>query len=322
MSALKPFNGTWFEFQHHSIAEGVYWNPTCRNFTHAQWQEKVREISSLGMRYLVLMCTSLPYEEHAESYFDTTIYPFAPGMVCADPIEAMLSAADECNMKVFISCGFYGVWFLTKDNMTSPDVTRRAFQSMEELYGRYGNHPSFYGWYYPDETEIYPRFSDNFVKYVETYSAFAHSLDATKKKLIAPFGTNKVITDDAYVRQLEKLPVDIVAYQDEVGVRKSTPQQTAIYYEALRKAHDRAGRSALWCDMEVFEFEGNVQTSPLIPAPIDRIRQQLKSVSPFVDEVLIYQYQGMFNRPGTNAFCGHPGSYELYNAYRKLMALD
>ena len=68
--------------------------------------------------------------------------------------------------------------------------------------------------------------------------------------------------------------------------------------------------------MEVFEFEGDVYTSALYPAAMERIERQIKSISPFVDEILIYQYQGMFNKPGTTAFCGHPGSIQLYNDYK------
>ena len=319
MAALKRFCGTWFEFQHPNFYEGVYWNDACRLFTKQQWQEKVDEIASLGMKYVVLMNTSRPSDEKSESYYPTKLYPFAEGMVCTDPLEALLEAADRHGIHVFISCGFYGIWHQTLNNMTSPEVDKRAFQSMEEICIRYHHHPSFYGWYYPDETKIYPRFSEEFVSYVERYSAFADVLDSSKKKLIAPYGTNKVIADEQYVRQLERLPVDIIAYQDEVGARKSHWRDTPVYYEALRKAHDKAQRAALWCDLEVFEFEGERLRSGLIPAPIDRIRHQLESVSPFVDEVLIYQYQGMFNRPGTTAFCGHSNSTQLYCDYQKML---
>ena len=109
------------------------------------------------------------------------------------------------------------------------------------------------------------------------------------------------------------MDVDIVAYQDEVGVRKSTPEQIGAYYKALRAAHDAAGRSALWADMEAFEFEGKVYSSALIPATIERLERQIESIAPYVDEILIYQYQGMFNKPGTIAYCGHPDSVRYYN---------
>ena len=99
---------------------------------------------------------------------------------------------------------------------------------------------------------------------------------------------------------------------DEIGVQKSKPEDTAEYYKNLRKAHDAAGRAALWADMEAFEFEGKVYSSALIPATIERLERQIESIAPYVDEILIYQYQGMFNKPGTIAYCGHPDSIAEY----------
>ena len=308
----KPIVGTWMEFWHHSIVEGKYWNPICRNFSAEQWQTKIDEMASVGMKYIVLMDTAIVYEDYSESYFDTDIFPFAD-MACKDPMGALLSAADRNNMKVFVSCGFYGLWHNTVDNMTSPSVTERAFKAMEQLWEKYGHHQSFYGWYFPDETCIEGYFDQYFIDYVNTYSAHAHKIAPDTKTLIAPYGTNKLIADAKYVDQLKSLDVDIIAYQDEVGVRKSKPEDTAEYYKNLRLAHDAAGRSALWADMEIFEFEGDVYRSALIPATWERVQRQIDSIAPYVDEILIYQYLGMFNKPGTSAFCGHVDSVDYYN---------
>ena len=313
---LKPITGTWFEFHHHNRAEGKYWNPICRWFSDEQWEAKIDEMASLGMKYIVMLTTSIVYPEFSESYFKTDIYPFA-NMGAKDPIGAIMRAAERNGMKIFVSCGYYGMWNQTYDNMVNPEVQKRAFQAMEELYALYGKSEAFYGWYLPDELGIVPYYTEEFIKYVNEYSAFGRSIDPKLKMLIAPYGTNKLIADDKYVAQLESLDCDIIAYQDEIGVRKSVPEETGAYYAALRKAHDKAGRSALWADMEVFEFEGDVYKSALYAADMERIERQIKSISPYVDEILIYQYEGMFNKPGTIAYCGHPASVKLYNDYKE-----
>ncbi len=312
---LKPITGTWFEFHHHNLPEGKYWNPICRHFSDAQWETKMDEMASLGMKYIVLMASSLVYEDSCEAYFKTDIYPMAK-MGATDPMEAMFRAADRNGMKIFIGTGFYGVWTNTRDNMTNPEVTARAFKAMEQLYAQYGHHESFYGWYLPDELGIYPYYPDEFIEYTNRYTAYGKSFNKDLKVLIAPYGTNSLKADDTFVGNLEKLDCDIIAYQDEIGVRKSKPCETGAFYESLRKAHDKAGRAALWADMEVFEFEGDVYRSALYPAAMERIDTQIKSIAPYVDEILIYQYLGMFNKPGTTAFCGHPGSIQLYNDYK------
>ena len=126
----KQIVGTWMEFWHHHLPEGKYWNPIVRNFSAEQWEAKVDEMASIGMKYIVLMDTAIVYEGYSESYFETDIFPFAE-MACKDPMGTLLNAADKNGMKVFVSCGFYGLWHNTVDNMTSPIVTERAFKAME-----------------------------------------------------------------------------------------------------------------------------------------------------------------------------------------------
>jgi hypothetical protein len=133
--------------------------------------------------------------------------------------------------------------------------------------------------------------------------------------MLAPYGTRVVRPDDKYVRQLEAMDVDIMAYQDEIGVRKSKVTETSAFYEGLRKAHNRVPKVALWADVEIFEFADKVYESALLPAPFERVRQQLEAVSPWVDTILVYQYQGMMNKPGSTAFAGSPSSTKLYSDY-------
>ncbi len=305
----KPIKGSWFEFQHHNKAEGVYWNPQCLEFTCGQWDGKVKEIADIGMEYLVIMATALYFE----AYYTTGIFPkFVMG--CDDPIEAVLAAGDKYGVRFFMGGGFYGDWMSPKI-VTDPDARKKRLQAIEELTKLYGHHASFYGWYWPNEAYINKRFSDDFIVYVNECSALARSLTPSTKTLIAPYGTRVAVPDDFFVGQLEAMDVDIIAYQDEVGVQKSTSDETPAFYEGLRKAHDRVPKTALWADMEIFEFEGDVYRSALLPAPFDRVRRQIEAISPFVDTILVYQYQGMMNKPGSSSFAGHPDSARLYSDY-------
>jgi len=308
-SPVKSIRGSWFEFQHHSIPEGIYWNPACEKFTCAQWGEKVREIAEIGMDHLVLMCTALRFK----AFFDTKIFPRYE-LVCDDPIEAVLAAADRHGVKFFIAGGFYGQWD-SPNIIADPEATKKRLQAIDELAAKYANHKSFYGWYWPNEAFINKYYSDEFIGYVNACSKVARSVTPKAKVLIAPYGTRVAVPDDRYVRQLEQMDADIIAYQDEVGVRKSTPEETAAFYEGLRKAHDRVPQRKIWADVEVFEFEGETYKSALLPAPFERVKRQLAAVSPFVDTILIYQYQGMMNKSGSRAFAGHERSTKLYSDY-------
>jgi hypothetical protein len=306
---IKPITGSWFEFQHHATVEGVDWNPACARFTAAQWDAKIKEIADVGIQYLVLMATAVYYR----AFYKTGIYPKWE-LGCADPLEAVLSAADKYNVKFFLGAGFYGDWE-SDQIITDPVGTKKRLQSIEEIAHIYGHHASFYGWYWPDEAFIHPRYTPEFIQYVNTNSQLARQVKPHAKIMIAPYGTRVATPDDEYVRQLDAMDVDIVAYQDEVGVRKSKATETSAFFEGLRKAHDRSQRAKIWADVEIFEFENEVYKSALMPASFNRVVRQLEAVSPWVDQILVYQYQGMMNKPGSQAFAGCQASTRLYSDY-------
>lgn len=307
--AVKPIKGSWFEFQHHATVEGVDWNPALVQFTAEQWDAKVKEFAEIGIEYLVLMATAVYFR----SFYDTTIYPKWK-LACPDPLEAVLSAADKYKVKFFVGAGFYGSW--QKSNViTDPVASKKRLQSLGELATRYGHHPSFYGWYWPDEAEINPHYKPEFMTYVNTLSHEARQLKPIAPILIAPYGTRLAKPDDEYVRQLDAMDVDIVAYQDEVGVRKSKTTETGAFFEGLKRAHDRSKKAKIWADVEIFEFEGSDYDSALVPASFDRVQRQLAAVSPFVENILVYQCMGLMNKLDSAAMAGNPQSVELYSSY-------
>ncbi len=308
-SSLKPIKGSWFEFQHHNTKEGVYWNPACSDFTCEQWDAKVREIAEIGMEYLVLMHAALYFK----AFYETEIFPRFE-ISCGDPIEAVLAAGDRYGVKFFMGGGFYGDW-MSPGIISDPDARKKRLKAIEEIVRLYGHHQSFYGWYWPNEAYINKYFSEHFISYVNECSKLARSLTPKTRTLVAPYGTRVAVPDDRFVKQLEMMDVDIIAYQDEVGVQKTKVEESAAFFEGLRKAHDRVQSVALWADMEIFEFEGEVYRSALLPASFTRVEKQLEAISPYVDTVLVYQYQGMMNKPGSTAFAGHPDSVKLYSDY-------
>jgi len=309
---IKPIEGSWFEFQHHSLAEGKYWNGALKTFSATQWDAKVKEIAYSGIRYLVLLNVAI---------YDKTFYPSAllpqHNMGCDDPLEVVLSAADKYGVKFFVSNDFFGDWTKPYFLMTDPEVNKLRLRAMNEIAEKYAHHKSFYGWYFPNETGISGHYEDFFINYVNRSSAEATKLTPGTKTLIAPYGTRNIKADDKYVRQLELLDIDYIAYQDEVGVEKTKVEESAGYFERLYHLHKKASRARLWADVEVFRFEGKVYQSALLPAPAERVIRQLEAVSPFVEKIFIYQYTGLLNKPGSLAFAGHPDSEILYTELAK-----
>lgn len=307
---IKPISGSWFEFQHSSESEGGNWNKPLAKFTADQWRRKVFEIKEVGMDYLVLMSVALK----GKPFYPSVIAPQIP-MGCDDPLEAVLSAADECGIKFFVSNDFWAD-LDAYTMMIDKDVQKKRFRSMEEVAAKYAHHESFYGWYFPNEAQLQPYFIDECVAYVNECAAFARRLTPACVNLIAPYFIKEARFDDTFVRQLEKLNIDIIAYQDGVGATHTELAKSAQYYETLYKAHAKASRARLWADMELFYFRDGIIAADLLPASFEkRILKQMENISPYVDKILCYQYIGQMNKPGTDIVAGHPDSLRLYEEY-------
>ncbi len=309
---IKAITGTFFEFDHHNRFEGKYYNETMWAFTEEQWRAKVRETAELGMDTLVLMETAM----YDECYYPGGMFPYAKQLKCKNVLEVLLDEADKTGQKVFLSAGFYNDWHEPKRNTTDPEIIKRSLDAMNFITKHYGHHKSIEGWYMPDEWQIEGHFDERFIKYINIISKEARTLNPKNKTLIAPYGTRIAEPDDLYVKQLESMDLDIIAYQDEVGVQKATPYNEGAYFEGLYKAHKKAGRAKIWADMEIFEFEDTVYRSALLPAPFERIKAQMEAISPFVEKIIVYAYQGMMNNPNTIAHCGYDEtSKKLYTDY-------
>lgn len=306
---VKPIKGSWISIWWDDRRH-FYWNDACLNCTARQWALVVKEVAEIGMEYLVLLAIA----KDSKAFYDTPLLPKLK-MACDNPIEALLAAADKHHVKFFLSSDWFGPW--DYQCLHDPARVRARFQMMGEIAQQYGHHRSFYGWYWPNEAALGPYFTGEFIAYANACSREARRLMPRAKTLVAPYGTRQAVSDDTFVRQLEQLDVDIIAYQDEVGCLRMDAVQSAAAFERLRQAHARVPQRALWADVETFAWEGppNKPTSPLIPAPFSRVEQQLAAVSPFVDTILIYQYQGLMNKPGSQALAGHPDSRRLYTDY-------
>jgi hypothetical protein len=308
------------DFQHQNPHDGDYWNATTRHFTADQWRGKVREMATLGLKHIVIMSSALD---------DKAFYPSTWmdhwDLACPDPIGAVLQEAGACGLGVFVSGGFYK--HTTEETSDAPDYYEWHTRLTAELLERYGKEPAFQGWYVPNEADIHGHYSDGYMQFMSRYGPYLKQLAPGKTILIAPYGTRYVQEDDKFVSQLCSLGaagVDYIAYQDEVGVRKTKVEELDAIYARLRRLHDRASAQgtgpALWADTEIFEFEGATYASALIPAALSRIQAQLAAIAPYVDTMLCYQTHGLINPPDSPQFCGHPDSARLWTEYTQWIA--
>ena len=102
----RKIDGTFFEFRHHNTAEGKYWNPALKQFQAQDWKEKIREIHSLGMEYVVVMATALYetcfYESKISSIIGSTPLSFTSSTRCC-ALNRFTSFATNRNILAAVS---------------------------------------------------------------------------------------------------------------------------------------------------------------------------------------------------------------------------
>jgi len=301
---ILPISGTWFDFFHCNPYEGDYWNATTSLFSSRDWEKKIGEMARAGMDSFLLLSVAL----HGKSFYPSQVIKQQWNLDCHDPIEAVLTASDRLNAKLYMGLGFFTTPAFHDFSDNSASGLRTAVA--EELVARYGTHPSFAGWYLPVEAGIQGHYPDGYISYVNKLTDQCKRL-GPHQVIIAPYGARSIVFDEQFTDEVRAIDADFIAYQDEIGVARTTFEQVDETFRRLREVHDRVGKP-LWADMEIFQFQGKV----LIPAPFERVRRQLEILSAHVEKILCYQYLGMMNEPGSPVHAGHETSVQLYQDYR------
>ena len=149
-------DGCWISIRHWSPTESRCFKDGLELMTDEDWRQHVFSMHKLGITTVLIqnVFDSVHYvHQHdmtADTYdgvafFDSKLAPRRPNMLEKDPLEAILSAADECGMAVFPGVGMYA-WF-----DFSPESLIWHKRVATELIERYGHHHSFYGFYISEE---------------------------------------------------------------------------------------------------------------------------------------------------------------------------
>lgn len=311
---VKPITGTWLNLAYKDV-RNKYTNP--QNFDNTDpklWEAKVRELAAMGIEYIVFMEVA----NEGKAYYPSKLMPWLYDKSRKSPVDAILDEAAKHNMKVFMSTG----WAKDQDdNLLDPAIKARQLEIMEELAFLYKTHKAFYGWYLPVEDCLCPIFAEHAVQSVNTLTEKAHALTPGKKTLISPYGIGLSEFDHPdFEKQMAKLKVDIIAYQDEVGcVRdKFTLPRLKKNWKRMRDIHNRLNIE-MWANCETFTWEEgtNDRQSALIPAAYSRLlSQQVAASAAGVDRIISFMFGGIIEDPNSAYQLGQPiWSNDLYNKY-------
>ena len=313
---VLPITGTFVNLPYQDV-RNKYTNPEGIDATDPQmWAAKVAEMKEMGMEYLVFMSVA----NECKAYYPSKLMDWHYPAHRQSPVDAIMDEAAKHGMKVFMSTG----WAKDQDdNLRDPAIKGRQIEMMEELAGLYGQHPAFYGWYLPVEDCFGPVLTDYAVEAVNALTARARELTPAAKIMISPYGIFCSNFDDPrYEKQIMRLTVDIIAYQDEIGcVREKYPlTNLRENWKKLRAIHDKAGIE-MWANCETFAWENGThdRQSALIPAPFPRLLSQMAAATEGgAEKIISFIICGLFEKPDSQYPLGQP--YWSVKAYEDYMA--
>ncbi len=237
-----------------------------------------------------------------------------------DPIGDLLAAAEELDFDVWLGLSLDPAYWEGKFDASASAASNTALMlHLEELYGA---SPALVGYYLPEEIDDRSFVSKEAHKamtdYLTAMADAAHD-QVGRPVMVAPYfgiDPNAAAYADWWDTTLGSAKLDVIAMQDGVGTKRTTAEQGAPVYQALKEVADRHG-VALWSDLEVFEQTHGWPVDDLgwqaTSANIATVKRQLELEAPFVAKFVIFDFtSNMSPRLGGAAA-------ELYRGYQEYL---
>lgn len=300
-----PVSGSWVNLFYQDV-RNKYTNPQHLDNSEPElWRAKIDQMHRMGIEYIVFMAVA----NEGRAAYPSNIMPHSYPDGQVSPVEAIIKQAEKNGQKVFLSIG----WAENQDdNLKRPEILNRQLQIMDELAQLYGSNPAVYGWYLPVEDCLGPILPETSVVAVNKLVAKAHEITPGMKTMISPYGFFCSDFDNPeFGRRIQRLKVDIIAYQDEVGcVREAFPLPALREkWHKIKKIHDQCGIE-LWANCELFAWEKdtNSRSSALIPAAPGRIIAQLQAATDGgVNRIISFMTTGIIDDYADAYRLGQPG---------------
>ncbi|MEG1874493.1 MAG: DUF4434 domain-containing protein, partial [Angelakisella sp.] len=198
--STQLIDGCWISIYHWSDDEARWFNNGLKTMGDEDFKQHIRDMAAVGIRGVVIQnlfdsrayvggppMTADGYS--GKAYYPSALYENRMDIAAHDPIEAVLAAADECGIHVFLGIGLYAWFDFTAESL------KWHIRVAQEVYQKYGGHKSFYGWYVSEEIfgDLYfshPTVEDEEWKkmpvFFRDFTAAIRKLTPTKPVALAP----------------------------------------------------------------------------------------------------------------------------------------
>jgi hypothetical protein len=315
--STRKIDGAFMGFYHWSETEGRLWNADIKKMTDDQWRELVNAQHELEMNIIVMQEVfrnqeyvdkhKIPEEGYKGlAYYPSGLFTGRMPITAIDPVEAVLSQADKNGMNVFIAVGLYA-WF---------DFSAGSLEwhkkIANELWEKYGHHPSFYGWYVSEEMDGglgNTQQRKDIVDFFRGFSAYVRLLAPDKPVMLATNSYNIRDAEDTYAKLLPYLDILCPFGFHRMPKEDFTGEEAANHLQKLCNT----ASTHFWMDMEAFNFTPD---NALVPRGIEGLLSDLQRFPNF-EKIICYQFPGLMNSPEMSIRPGGEKTVQLFLDYKK-----
>jgi hypothetical protein len=317
--STKRLGGAWVDIYQFDEPSGRPFNAELRQMTDPQWRELVQAMHAVDQDLMVItmMFNNLTHRGRhkietegyqGKAFYPSKLYPGRMPVVSKDPLEAIMSEADRLGMHVMPGVGCYAFFDFT------PGSLRWHKQVADELWQRYGHHPSFYGWYISEEKDGGLGDEEErreIVAFFRELTPHLHRLTPEKPVMLATNCHNLRGAEAAYRQLLPHLDIlcPFAFHRMPAGDLKG--EEAAALLQSLC---DESG-CHFWLDLETFVFRN---TWELHPRPIAGLVSDI-SRFPNFEKILHFEFPGMMSSPKMSRRPGGAASVKLYEDYERYL---
>ena len=276
------------------------------NWTLQEWAQDLDNMQAVGIDTVIFI---------RGGYGSKTIYP---STVFNTPYRSnfakfIFEETSKRGMKVIM--GMY-ISSLDWNHGDAAGEIRKNKLFVDEVLSRYGDYPSFHGWYIPQETCVEEL---NICEVFNGLSSICKEKTPDKPVMISPYFKGAMISDTDYLTPEQNVEewdrifqkcgqgIDICAFQDGPVPQEDMPS----YYRGIKELCRQRGIQH-WVNCETFERDVRCMYYPI---PFEELRRKLELHQEYADKIITFEFSHFLSPQSI-----YPSARNLNTLYREHLA--
>lgn len=286
-----------------------------QNWGAAEWARDFQHMKSAGIDTVIVIRSGYRrFITYPSAYLIQEQGCYAPPV---DLIDLFLTLADKHQMNFYFGLYDSGRYWDTGDMQHEIDINRFV---IDEVWARYGHHPSFRGWYLSMEisrktkgaTEAFYTLGKQCKEVSGDLSTFISPWIDGKKAVMAAQSTltkSEVVSLDEHEREWDELfagmqgAVDAVAFQDG----HIDYHELEDFFRVNKKLADKYGMQC-WTNAESFDRDMPIK---FLPIKFEKLRLKLEAARKAgYDKAITFEFSHFMSPQSM-----YPSAHHLYDRY-------